>query len=589
MYSFFKEANLDKSKMELIANFDSYCNQHIYKKINSANLMITSYNVNFFSAQNKDKNLEKNVQFCLKRFLKFCKKTASDIILVQEALFNKNIISIFKNEGYNTYFCITYKIGQYYVGNMILIRNNIIIQKISREFNIFSYKKSKKCIINVIIEYQNTTISIYNINLNFWDNTEISRLEQINKLLDTLKMDKSPNILIGGDFNALKKSDYLKEERFALKKYYSAYTDNPFKEIDLFIKNDFIDCAINNIMPTVWNKQRVDFLFVNRDFFFDILNYSTHTISGSDHFPISIEIGIKKTSYHLVDPNKKLVYKNNYNSEYILKILPIWNFYWKKSSELLYKIGLSKASIYYGIKNAWNEYTITKYISKLVSNNISYSFVPIISAKKAVILPKEIKEIIPEFEKIPNQKYYFLKQQKLQECPIFNKKNTNLIVFQMQWALFIAYKLFGFIHGDILQGKNYNLLCYTYKLPGKKFLIVRYNQNIWKFSLLNEELPVIVLYDFGFSDLDYKNIHIHNKIPKIPMEESTSEKKWELDIQGYNIFFNKIGIERKIPNISLKDYSKLLEGFDTYKISLDEYRKIDKSKYLLFDGNTKKF
>ena len=212
MYSFFKEANLDKSKMELIANFDSYCNQHIYKKINSANLMITSYNVNFFSAQNKDKNLEKNVQFCLKRFLKFCKKTASDIILVQEALFNKNIISIFKNEGYNTYFCITYKIGQYYVGNMILIRNNIIIQKISREFNIFSYKKSKKCIINVIIEYQNTTISIYNINLNFWDNTEISRLEQINKLLDTLKMDKSPNILIGGDFNALKKSTPLSSD-----------------------------------------------------------------------------------------------------------------------------------------------------------------------------------------------------------------------------------------------------------------------------------------------------------------------------------------------------------------------------------------
>jgi len=33
----------------------------------------------------------------------------------------------------------------------------------------------------------------------------------------------------------------------------------------------------------------------------------------------------------------------------------------------------------------------------------------------------------------------------------------------------------------------------------------------------------------------------------------------------------------------------LLDRFETYKISLAEFRKIDKSKYLLFDGNTKKF
>ena len=48
-------------------------------------------------------------------------------------------------------------------------------------------------------------------------------------------------------------------------------------------------------------------------------------------------------------------------------------------------------------------------------------------------------------------------------------------------------------------------------------------------------------------------------------------------------------IERKIPNIPLKNYSRLLKGFDKYKISLADFRKIDKSKYLLFDGNTKKF
>jgi hypothetical protein len=73
------------------------------------------------------------------------------------------------------------------------------------------------------------------------------------------------------------------------------------------------------------------------------------------------------------------------------------------------------------------------------------------------------------------------------------------------------------------------------------------------------------------------------------MNKSTPEKKWELDIKGYNIFLNKIGIKRKIPNIHLSEYHKLLDRFETYKISIAEFRKIDKKKYLLFDGNKKKF
>jgi hypothetical protein len=293
--------------------------------------------------------------------------------------------------------------------------------------------------------------------------------------------------------------------------------------------------------------------------------------------------------YSLIDKSKKLIYEFIGTNPYILKILPIWNKYWKDAEELLYKIGLTNSQIIFGKNNARNEYIITKYLAKLVSNNISYSFVPLISAKKVDILPKDIQVVIPELDKIPNQKYYFLTQPKLWECSAINLKNTDLIVFQLQWGLFIAYKLFGFIHGDILHGVNHNLLCYTYKTPGKSSLIVRYKQDIWRFPIINEELLVIVLFDYGFSDFDYKNIHIHNKIPMIPMKDSTAEKKWELDIQGYNLFLRKIGIKRKIPNIPLEEYSRLLERFNAYKISLSEFKKIDKSKYLLFDGNIKKF
>ena len=287
--------------------------------------------------------------------------------------------------------------------------------------------------------------------------------------------------------------------------------------------------------------------------------------------------------------DKKLVYEFNGKNPNILKILPIWNKYWKDAEELLYKIGLTHSQIFLGKNNAWNEYIITKYLAKLVSNNISYSFVPLISAKKVDILPKDIRKIIYKLDKIPNQKYYFLILQKLQECSSFNQKNTDIIVFQLQWGLFIAYKLFGFIHGDIFNPPNHNLMCYTYNIPGKNSLIVRYKNNIWRFPLVRDELPVVVLFDFGYSDFNYKNIHIHSKIPYISIEESTSKKKWELDIQGYNVFLEEIGIKRKIPKISLKNYSRLLKGFNKYKISLDEFKTIDKSNYLLFDGNTKKF
>jgi endonuclease/exonuclease/phosphatase family metal-dependent hydrolase len=605
MLPFYKEADIYKSKMELIADFEASCDQRIYKKSDNQNLMITSYNVHLFSPAIIEKISKERIAQGIQNLLKFCSETNSDIVIVQEALFNPEIIAIFNKVGYIPYVCNTYKIGIYYFGNMILVKDNIIIKKISKELYISGYKESKKCIVNLVVEYQNILISIYNIHLDVWDRTGKCRLEQIDKLLKKVEMDTCPNIILTGDFNSIKKSDYSEDERNALKKFYSKYTKNPFKEIAWIISKGFKDVASeyfkDQIIPTVWSKQRVDFFFVNKGFKLDILQYHTHTIFGSDHFPISIELFKQKRcfkspkfmsqiNYSLLDNYKKLIYEFNYlNCKYIIKILPIWNKYWKDSQEKLHDIGISESHINYGMKTAYNEYIITKYLAKLVANNISYSFVPIISANSITILPKDIQAVIPELDKIPNQKYYFLTQPKLHECSVVNRKNMDLIVFQLQWGLFIAYELFGFIHGDILYGMIHNLLCYTYKLPGKKSLIVRYRRNIWRFPVIGEELPVIVLFDYGFSNFDYKNIHIYNKIPLIPMEESTAEKKWELDIQGYNIFLQKIGIKRKIPNISLKDYEKLLDRFETYKISTAEFRKIDKTKYLLFDGNTKKF
>ena len=99
MLPFYKEADIYKSKMELIADFEVSCDERIYKKSSGDNLMITSYNVHFFTSASGIINPEENVRFGVERLLKFCEKTGSDVVLVQEALFDSNIISILKNSS----------------------------------------------------------------------------------------------------------------------------------------------------------------------------------------------------------------------------------------------------------------------------------------------------------------------------------------------------------------------------------------------------------------------------------------------------------------------------------------------------------
>ena len=100
MLPFYKEADIYKSKNELIADFEDSCDERIYKKSDNHNLMITSYNVHFFSPAIIDKLFEEKVAKGIQNLLKFCSETNSDIVILQEALFNPEIIAIFKNYDY---------------------------------------------------------------------------------------------------------------------------------------------------------------------------------------------------------------------------------------------------------------------------------------------------------------------------------------------------------------------------------------------------------------------------------------------------------------------------------------------------------
>lgn len=260
----------------------------------------------------------------------------------------------------------------------------------------------------------------------------------------------------------------------------------------------------------------------------------------------------------------------------VVKILPIWQKNWKENKELLHQYKISNAHIKYGITAAQNEWDINKEISQLVENNHSFCFAKTIAAYKTSKLPASDLKL----DKIPKQKYYILVQPMYSFDKLIPK--NDLIVFQLQWALYISYKLLKFVHGDIYDSANNNVFFQNYYLPGKKYVVFK-DKDIWLFQI-NEVLPSIVLFDFEFSDI--KNIH--TKIPFRTVEEypigakETVEKKRELDIAGLNIVLRKIGIKKIIPQVSLKNNQDLLLGFDKYKISKIEFKKLDKNQCFIF-------
>ena len=230
-------------------------------------------------------------------------------------------------------------------------------------------------------------------------------------------------------------------------------------------------------------------------------------------------------------------------------------------------------------------------MSKLVEKCVTFSFVKTLAAFETENIPIDSFHLLD----IPNQKFYILVQLLLQNCeinPLF-KKYQDLVIFQLQWALFISYKRFQFIHGDIYHGTKNNILCTSLNLYGKQYIIIKYKKLIWKFPF-NGTLPIMIMFDFEFSDFQYKKINIHNKIPTTNINnypignQNTINKKRELDILGLNKALKKIGIHKKIPQISPYNNKQLLNGFDKYKINEDEFSKLDKNIYFLFDGSSKK-
>lgn len=314
---------------------------------------------------------------------------------------------------------------------------------------------------------------------------------------------------------------------------------------------------------------------------------------------------------------EKFIFKIKINNKtYFLKIFPIWNKSWdnKYFKGLINQYQTLKQ---YNFKVSWGQYIISSYLSKLKDKMVSFNFIDINSICKTKNLNKylnieknglenDLKNIGINTKK---QEYIISINPAYHEPFVQNiadkyfddfRLQAHHIVFQCCWALFVSYELFKFVHGDILQGRNHNILCNKIKC-NKKYVIYKYKGNIWRFKLKNNIFPYIILFDYGFSNFNYDSFNIKTRVPlSQPLISSNNPENYEIkrkyDIDGlnhvlYNIEYlnlnkngdlNNITSKGKaIKQVKLKNNKNLIlqKIFDKFK----NPKNLDKSECLIFD------
>lgn len=272
--------------------------------------------------------------------------------------------------------------------------------------------------------------------------------------------------------------------------------------------------------------------------------------------------------------NEKYIYRVKIkNKKYILKVNPI-------------------------LQNTLNQIIILKYLLKLKKKNICYNFIDVYSICKT----KNIKDLLgikndeykdyliiiyPEYN-VLCKNYKILKN--IKHLQIFNNQQDH-IIFQCKWCLYVSYYLYKFVHGDIYNGREHNIL-YNIKHTNKKYSIYKHGAHIWKFEIKDNSYPYLILFDFDYSNFTYDKYKLTSKVPTLSIKnyplgsKKNTNMKRKLDIAGINnILQNCLGFNGKnlLEQVNVSENKRLLNGLEKYKISVKEYKQLDKSEYKLLE------
>jgi hypothetical protein len=271
------------------------------------------------------------------------------------------------------------------------------------------------------------------------------------------------------------------------------------------------------------------------------------------------------------------------NKYLITDTLSVILFVTKKGTDIKYVVkqfgredNPQKTSEYNNRKRieSYNEYEITKQISKLYDNNISKNSIPIYGyfEVKKYYHGSSWKDSIYDYKFIV-MKFLIDLEGSLtdnikNDIKTIVQPNIYLMNFAIRHFLYISYKLMNFVHGDIENGKGHNIMLNLVSVDNNVSYIVFIIKNdndssynayyIFKKKNTDNIIPFFTIFDYGFSEigsetasnglrkikLPYPLMGINPKISlnknenlRIMTDDERMNCKRNSDIRGINLFF----------------------------------------------------
>lgn len=270
--------------LETIKKRLKYCETYHWASTNNnitsklINIRISSYNVHSW----KDVFYNENSDNIINNII----NTNPDIICLQE-------FTIIKNSSIKKLYSL-YQY-RYYYGNLAILTKYPIINSYYKTLGRDNVYFLQRYLLVSKIKIGNRIFNILNTHLDAFDNSELSRLKQLNVIINEIKkINQNENMILAGDFNSLKLKDYTQD-------YFNYLLQQPkyipplknIKVIDTIeqylydtkyldreqqhIKNDF----------SVWSLRRVDYIFINKQI---PVKFNINKNASSDHNLIYCDI-----------------------------------------------------------------------------------------------------------------------------------------------------------------------------------------------------------------------------------------------------------------------------------------------------------
>lgn len=371
-------------------------------------------------------------------------------------------------------------------------------------------------------------------------------------------------------------------------------------------KNKYI--KLKNILKGGWlNDTEKKYLDIFKGEYINYENFSNHY----DFKKMTLENVMNSAAgntLYVINP------KDNNDIHFVGKFFPIYNEFWE-----IYKTNMESIdsqndrNLYNNLlrnilgkkyplrKNTENEAYITVICDTISKNDINPCFIRLIDYFKSnfytkldfnnyeVILPtsghslsQKFIHIItpfytPNFQNLnPDNKQLFL-------------NNKELCCFSIFHALYISFKLFKFVHGDIETGTNNNMMFRIANLDNIEYIayeIKKNNSNVYYlFKLTNpNKFPLIILHDYGRSHVNINGKQINaastvyiNK----PITESLISNR-RSDLRGIGNVF------RNIFSININPYYNISINNNEELINITNFESIfGKNNYEYFDTEDK--